>query len=237
MQRLHNSVTFVYGVIVGLAIREALVRTVPDILHLTQIVGWRANLEAFRLVLFLSLIVRFYFGSGTYFESVYLGENAPAPSLQTRVSYGIDFSSGLVHFLVFFAWSLTLTDHNRPWQGTGIFLWVLAVILAFDAVWYFANPSALTKDRIKLWAEFNLATLILAGILFFGVRAFTGNDVLAEECSFPLIALVSLIDYVELISGRDVFARVILRMLPSRFQKENPTVGGRTQPPDPQRPT
>src|SRR5258708_36586817 len=97
---------WLYGVIVGLAIKESLETVVrhlisppPGLLHDTLP-------ESSRLLVFLFLIIQFYLGAVWYFDEVY--ENPETAKDYTDKNYAVDFLFGLIHFLFFFAWALSI---------------------------------------------------------------------------------------------------------------------------------
>lgn len=148
------------------------------------------------------MIVRFYFGAVQFFDTVHIN-----PETEARVktkSYGIDFGMGLIHFLVFFAWSLTITDHGTRLLGLTTFLWLLIAILLYDIIWCFVNWISKfrdTIDEIKTWTVVNFLTVLFGSLLFFlPVRLLSDNYILAEEVCFILVGAVTLVDYAEMMS-------------------------------------
>jgi len=93
VRRLHSQVFFLYGVVVGLAIREALVRVGPDlVLFLSPKIQPRhLYLEALRLVVFFLAITTFYIGSHVFFDKVHLvtKQNGTFQNLTTRMIFGL----------------------------------------------------------------------------------------------------------------------------------------------------
>jgi hypothetical protein len=223
MQRLHAHAFWIYGVIAGLAIREALVRagshvflpSSPSFLP-ADVLPWKLHLEAFRLITFLMTITCFYFGSAFFFDKVYLNE-ATAPKFEKK-SYGLDYILGMVHFLVFFAWSLTLADHSRFRWGLSPFLLFMSAILLYDVVWFVASIRFDTMQELKLWTFFCVVVFFLAGVVFFFSKAVWGNDVIAEEASFIVVVLYLLGDLVELFTNRPFFSELIRMILPKDQQ-------------------
>ena len=211
MQRLHNHAFYLYGVIVGLAIREALVDTGPHVFIPSNVAPWKIHLEALRLIVFLATIGCFYFGAGVYFDKVHLGESSTNYS---KKSYGLDFVMGLIHFLFFFAWALTLTNHSRNSLGISPFYGFLSAVFLYDLVWLIANIRFDAAHEIKMWAVMCLIVWCLATGLFFTVRAITNNDVLAEEISLGLYACYLVGDAVELFSGKPFFLTLLQLLLP-----------------------
>jgi hypothetical protein len=123
MVRYHDHAFWIYGVIVALAIREALSTVIPHtipILAQSQITSQpepknQLILEAMRLVLFLAMTIRFYLGSCRYFDQVYCADDSAVKF--PHANYSMDFVLGLIHFLLFFTWSETLVKSrpSQPW--------------------------------------------------------------------------------------------------------------------------
>src|SRR6185295_4348586 len=103
-QPLHKHAFWLFGVLVGLAIKDALEATVPHLVEFSHIKDLLTPLQLLqpqsgdglypdlaRLVLFLILIVRFYLGSVFYFGDVYGDEDHPQ---EVKVKIGaIDHSA------------------------------------------------------------------------------------------------------------------------------------------------
>jgi hypothetical protein len=207
MGRLHTQAFWVYGVIVALAIREGLTRTIPHVVFQTTDPSWMLRLETWRLLIFLLMIIRFYLGGSIYFDKVYINEITSARI--KKKNYGIDFSSGMIMFIIFFGLSISITDHTRLQHGMSNFLWIVAAILFYDLIWLSANILNDTVRHIRLWAVINFLTLVLAALLFFLIREARGDVVLAEEWALSIIALISVLDYVEMMSATPIFAPVL----------------------------
>ena len=222
MPKAQNHGVWVYGVIVGLAIREALTKVIPQalpmladpqksaVLHIDAI---RATwLYSVRLVVFLAMIVRFYLGSATYFETVYCSEKSAENYPNTNP--GIDFLLGLIHFILFFVWSETLTEPERFADGLSGFLVILGTILAYDLIWWFVSVKYSTKETIRAWAVLNLLTLGASYGAFFIVGAHTGWGNRATECAafFPVLA-VTVADFGEMFSGTNLITDWIVKAL------------------------
>jgi hypothetical protein len=211
-KRLNTSAFFLFGVIVGLSIREALVRISPHLLLPSDVVGWQVRLEALRLVVFLFTIVCFYFGASHYFDKVYVNDDTAAKFI--KKSYGLDFASALVHFLIFFGWGTTATDHSRFSWGGGPFLLFLGAVLLYDLVWLLANRKNDSVQEIKIWTFMACAVSALAGLVFFLVRAISANDVIAEAFALIIVMVYILVDFAELVSGKTFSVDMIKKILP-----------------------
>lgn len=215
MQRLHSHAFYLYGVVVALAIREVLLRVgthafVP--VAGEQVESWKIHLEALRLVLFLIAITCFYFGSGVFFDKVYINPDT-AREFQKK-NYGLDFTIGLIHFLIFFAWSLTITNHSRNGWGLSPFFGFLSAIFLYDLVWLIANVRYDSLQEIKLWAFMSALVFFVGAVGFFVARSLLNNDAVAEEISFLIFGLYLVGDAAELFSGRPFFSELIKSLLP-----------------------
>ena len=235
MHRLHSHSFYLYSAIVGLAIREALAGAGKHVLiplspsesAALNYQPWQFHLEAIRLVLFLFTIAVFYIGCGLYFDKVHpkpkdqdLSQNLEEiesidgqPPKSPTKSYGLDFGMGLIHFLIFFAWALSITNHSRPFWGVSTFMIFLSAIFLYDLVWLMASIRLDSVQEIKMWA------IVCTGVWFFGAATFFvartwGNDVRAEEVSYIPYFAYLVIDTLELFSGRPFFLKWILRALP-----------------------
>jgi hypothetical protein len=214
VQRLHNHGFYLYGVVVGLAIREALTRSAPVLVHPLTAQPWMVRLEALRLVVFLLAISCFYFGAGVYFDKVHLNE-LTAQKYQTK-SYGMDFASGLIHFLIFFAWALTIGEYVPPYRfGISPFLFFLSAVFLYDLVWLAVNHDCESVQEIKMWALMSAVVFVLATVVFFACRTIWQNDLGAEELAFVVYLLYLIGDAVELFGDRPFFLPLIKKLLPN----------------------
>jgi hypothetical protein len=203
---LHKHAFWLYGVIVGLAIKEALASTVPDILNPTE-PKWEALLDFSRLVVFVFFTTRFFLGSAYFFEEVYTGPNAV---FYDKKNYFLDFLFGLAHFLLFFAWSLTIDFHQKDLEY--FFRYILAGLLFYDVLWLIMSRKYDTKRQITPWTALNVVTLILASGLFWVTRKLIGQNMIAESVAFVPVFIVSVIDMAELTSGRRLVAEFVIRI-------------------------
>ncbi len=212
MQNFHKEVFWIYGVIVGLAIREALVTTLHHLFLMPSVDPWQLHIEAWRTVLFLMMIIRFYFGSLIFFNDTYIDRGRSAEV--AIKSYGLDFFMGLMHFIILFAWSVTIVSHGpRRYFGLSNFLIVMAVVLAFDLVWWVFNSGYDTKKRIKLWTAVNLLTLGLSALVFLVVKVSTDNPQIAEEAAMVPVGMIAGVELLGMISERAIFAEWIRKLV------------------------
>jgi hypothetical protein len=211
MLKAHSHAFWVYGVIVGLAIREALVKVLAAPLS-SSATPHDMLLNAFRLLIFLGMIIRFYLGSAIYFEEVYCGPNALV-AYPTK-NYGIDFLLGLIHFILFFGWSETITSPDRFAHGLSSYLFTLGVILLYDFVWWAICFKYSTCRTIRVWAVLNGATVLVSYLvlLFLNTFAWFGN-VGNEMITLIPIGFMIIVDFGEMISGRNLITDYIVGIL------------------------
>ena len=177
---------------------------------------WQIRLEAYRLVLFLFTIACFYFGCGQYFEKVHIRSAASDPNATTKTSYGLDYGMGLIHFLIFFALAIAVTDHSRFRWGVSPYLIFLSAIFLYDLVWLAVSIRLDSVQEIKLWAWVCAFFWFIAAVVYFAARSW-GNDVVAEEASFIVFGLYLCGDVIELFGGKPFFLKWILKLLPSNL--------------------
>lgn len=156
----------------------------------------------------------FYFGSGVFFNRVHL--NPETAETFKKKSYGLDFVGGLIHFLIFFAWAIAITDHSRYTLGASLFLVYLGAIFLYDLIWLLVSIPYDSVREIKLWALMCTVVFFLATGLFLGVRTWKNNDVIAEEACFIIYFLYLLGDAVELFTERPFFSELIRWFLPEK---------------------
>ena len=215
MQRLHSHAFYLYGVIAGLSIREVLVRTGPDLfLFLSSKTElWKVHLEWIRLIVFFLAISCFYFGAGVFFDRVHV--DPKTAQAYKKKNYGLDFWFGLIHFLIFFAWALTINDYSRTTSGLSLFWIFLAAIFLYDSAWLLANFRYDTFQEIKLWAEICGAVVFLAGVVSIFFKFVLLKDaVVAEEASFCVFIVYLLLDLAELFTGNSIFSEWLKRLVP-----------------------
>lgn len=212
----HLQAQWLYGVVVGLSIREALNLVVPVLTNPnSSIPRWAVLLMITRLAGFMVMQIRLYLGSVAYFSEVYIDETTS--HLYTSKSYGLDFLIGLVHFLFLFAWATTLNDYqHREANGVSHYLTLGSIVLLYDVVWWFVNYRYDSSKCMQLWTLVNVTTFVVCVAIFFG----TGFDVVfREQACISVLAILSLIDIAEIIGDRRVIAnwleRVLVRATPN----------------------
>jgi len=230
MKDIHAGADFLLGVIVALAIERALESFLHGLNH-----NWLADplrplltaaemspelaqkcLEFARLILFMVMIVRFYFGWIFYSHKTHLEAGLPNP-----VAYRRDFFSALFHFALFYAWSLTITTRMRFWLILNPFLIGMAAVLLYDILWVrwlHATGSA------RKWAWRNGMTVVWCSVLLL-IFALTGRNLVAQFPAAALLAesllvllpvfLISRIDILETIKGADPEAKLFVLFGPA----------------------
>ena len=211
-----------YGVIVALAIEQALVRSVPHLIYAPFDDRKQMLPELFRLLMFLTVVVRFYWGAVQFLYTTYL-----KPAVSPDRVFAWDFLPGLIHFLGFFFWSFTLPIHARdgiPAPPQWLYLILLWCILAYDLFWIaltFRNPSRMAK----MWTAVNVITVLISALLFVVLKyPLNWNFADAEVVALVVVLFFSIMDLVELSTGRDWYARQLARLLPDALvsQPKNP---------------
>lgn len=165
-QEIHGHSFWLYTVIVGLSVEEALQHVLPHVGELSLSIQTDALLdivlEFIRLALFLTLIVRFYLGSVRFFSQGHLNEKADIDYENKNYTY--DFFFGLIHFSGFLALSLSIDSQKPFW----VWLFWLSFVLLYDFIWLFGCRKYDTKKIIKYWTYLNGFTFVLSFAFYFG---------------------------------------------------------------------
>ncbi|HYT82219.1 MAG TPA: hypothetical protein VEK86_02120 [Gemmatimonadales bacterium] len=227
--RFHQHAFWVYGVIVGLAIKEALSAVLPHLLEYFRTPpasAFASISEAWKLLVFLIAIVRFYIGSGLYFTEYHSdevvksevnndGNNDAATTIKSTVAsnasveggYVTDFLSGVLHFILFFAWSLSINLAPRPEQRFPftVFEIVLGVVLLYDLVWWLVCRGARSKTQVRYWALANLATFVLVLVVhLLAFCVFRASIPLAEGLALIPVFGISIFDILGMAKASEV---------------------------------
>jgi len=194
---IYKHAFWLYGVLVGLSIKNAVDSVLPDWIHLGTMSGivhprLGVYLEVLRLFTFLFMAIRFYLGSAYYFGLVHESEEAHV-NFRNR-SFGSDFVLGFLHFLGFVFLALTLHVHEG--EPLRLFPLGVAFILGYDVAWFVYSWLSKLDSRIKIkwWAIVNGATVIVAGLIYLLVERITANQVKAEIWAMWLVFIVTLLD-------------------------------------------
>lgn len=213
---LHPPAFGVTVVVVGLAIREAIIRVIPSATSLDSgeaaLPEWQMVLEALRVALFLVVLIRFYLGSVSYFQEVYFHPETAKKYIRTN--YWLDYFLGFVHFMLFFAWATTVNNNERNHTaGASHYLGFGSLVLLYDAVWLAASFRLSTFNRIKFWTVCNITTVALSASIFFTAKEVTSFDpVMREQLAMIPLALISVIDLAEIFNERPYLANAIKRL-------------------------
>lgn len=215
MREHHKEFFWIYGVLVGLAIREALTQTlhhafsipVPD-------AAWILHIEIWRTVLFMLMIVRFYVGAVVFFNNVY-GPSSP----QTQNNYYLDFLMGFTQFVLFYSWSVTIFSYSRSMKGFSYFLDVMFILLLFDFLWLVFNTRNDTFETIKVWTIVNSLTALISFACFLAsAKVFDVDVQVAEELALVPVGVVSVLGLTENVSGIPVFVKLLQSVMPRQIK-------------------
>jgi hypothetical protein len=219
---IHKHAFWLYGVVVGLAIKSALETSVPHLINPSRLSRelYRAGElvpfdhthisypEIVRLGVFLALIIRFYFGSAFFFGEAYEGDNAEQE--YPKKNYGLDFIFGFLHFCLFFVLALTIDIHTSPVYWFPV---LVGVILVYDLFWYGFSFTQDTSSLIFWWTVVNLLTALAAGLVYVLISGGTQNPLRAELWALWLVAIVSIVD-IGLMMIKKPFFEPITRISP-----------------------
>ena len=218
-ETLHEHAFWLYGVIAGLAIEEALGSVIPHLFTRAEVSGGASQdtkllfAAFFRLAVFLIVIIRFYVGSALFFESAHI--HVPEHARESKRSYALDFVTGLIHFLLFFIWAFSIDVHTK---GLRWFPALLALILLYDVLWVLIYLlKGLDKHPlVTFWTMINALTLLLAGLLYAWLRR---QPLVAEQVAFIVVIVASLVDLYEMMTGKESFFKRAIDHLHSSLQK------------------
>lgn len=226
---LRKEALWLFGIMVGLALKEALTSVMPHLIDPPD--GFRINHleELWRLLVFIVLAVRFYFGSAVYFHEAYarihpLPEgskpDAEPANRYSDKSFGTDFIFGFFHFVLFAITSLTLVNHTISFGKHDVlrqfsFIGLICFILIYDVGWLLINKSNSTYHLIKQWAVLNMVTVMATVSIFTGyfvvctIFAIPFNFFAAEALALLAVFIASSVDIIELIMGKTIFAKML----------------------------
>jgi hypothetical protein len=217
-QEIHKHSFWLYSVIVGLSVEEALRHVLPHVGELSLSIqpdeGMDIALEFVRLALFLCLVVRFYLGSVRFFYQAHINQHSDENYPNKNYTY--DFFIGLIHFSAFLALSLTIDSKQPFW----VFLFWLSFILLYDLFWLFVCRKYDTSKIVKFWAFLNGVTFVLSWLLYLGIAKFFSlfasdkNVEFWSQIFFMLpIFLISFADIKEVLKSEPVLATWFANLL------------------------
>ncbi len=186
---------WLYGIIVGLAIKDLLEYSLPHLIHRGADQSYLPHPqlgiypEVIRFFTALFLMIRFYLGAAFYFGLAHEADSAAREF--PRRNFGTDFVLGILHFLGFVILAMTINMHEPP---VFAFPLVVSFILGYDVFWYVFTFKLDTSDLTRWWAIMNAATLVLGGFLYLLIYVLTHDPVRAELYALWLVLLVTLLD-------------------------------------------
>jgi hypothetical protein len=212
----HKYYLWFYGVIVALGIREALTTVAPPLL-LEPFSSFHRVPEAVRLLAFLVMMPRFYFGCVFYFDETYFGETAQSLGADSlRRPYKVDLLTGFVHFLFMFFWSLTINTGNLYAYDI-----LLLMVLLYGWFWWLICRSP-KRDMVFWWTLVNTLTVVIAGAIYMLIRfPLSRVHLTAESSALVVVLFVSVLDLSGVTGGRLIFEDAIRKKLES-VRRERP---------------
>lgn len=215
---------WLYGVLVGLAIKAGLEGTLPHIIQFSRITelltpeqltrtqaAYGFYPDLIRLIVLLILVVRFYLGAAYFFGDVHqkprqseLDDEFPRrDSDPPKTNYALDFMSGFVHFLAFVILGLTIDVHITPLSWFPV---VVVFILLYDALWWvFSLSYPKTRKIIKWWALVNAVNVLASLLIFAALLLFKFSPITAELWSYSAVLIVSAYDIGAMMKGKPYF--------------------------------
>ena len=225
---LRQHAFWLYGVLVGLAIKAGLEGALPHIIQFNNLAevltqqqlarpeaqyGFYPDLV--RLILLLILIVRFYLGAAYFFGDIYpdkepsaepTSEQTGAETNDEKTNYALDFISGFAHFLAFVILGLTIDVHTTRVSWFPV---VLCFILLYDALWWvFSLPYNKTRRIIKWWAIVNAVNVGASLVIFLALLIFGVSNINAELWAYSMVLFVSAYDIGAMLKGRPYFQSI-----------------------------
>lgn len=207
---LYKNGLWFFAVMLGLAIRQSLADVVPHVFDPPAHDMKAVLAEVFRLIVFLIVSVRFFLGTVLYFERAY--GDPEADERYKRKSLGLDFLFGFLHYVLFFAWAMSIDLHKyqKHW-----FPVLMALILSYDIPWLIALRNMSTRRLVEMWARINTLTLLLSGLFYTVVRTTVKDVIWAEDAAFICVLFFSTVDMAEMVSGKEIIRRKVERFLAS----------------------
>ncbi|HJP91561.1 MAG TPA: hypothetical protein VJ875_06370 [Pyrinomonadaceae bacterium] len=227
---LRKNAFWLYGVIVGLAIKHALETVIghmldpsvhiylqPGVTLTKRLAYLDGGTEVVRLAVFLFTIIQFYLGSVWFFDKFYEGESVAYENNE----YATDFLFGLAHFLFFFGWALSINTHSGYLR---VFPILAIIILLYDSVWCRACKGRGNQQRyfeIRKWTLVNVGVVGLAVLTYllaihiaknyFDVQRSPIRHRIGEvAASVPILAF-SVVDIVGMIIGKQIIADLVIK--------------------------
>ena len=178
--------------------------------------SWLALL-VFRMLAFTPMIASFYFGSIKYFDEIY-GTAAPPSTDVNEFGRGfrVDLFSGIIHFALFYAWSLSVPALDKFIQYGGWsfspFLMMFVFVLIYDFFWlsfrwlatrHTTNAAWIEHDKtthkmIRSWAIRNLLIASWVVVVILVPWSFT-HPIRSEALALLPVIFLSLRDFKKIV--------------------------------------
>lgn len=252
---VHKHAFWLYGVVVGLVIKEAVTNVsehifpiaprVSDEFHyqvakalgiaLAEPLPSTATMrltDGCRLIIVLTICIRFYLGAAVYFESTYFEHDGSLKPTASDKDYMVDFVWGFVHFMLFLGLSATIEGHGQP---TVVFPILLAVVFGYSIAWYFGTGKNHDEERLIVrWATINALTLLIGGLTYFIIYTFNKDKTMAEWGAFIWVFGFSIFDIIETIMRRPLLENFFNRF--SKHKQQAQTIVESQNDPSPSSP-
>lgn len=224
---IHKHTFWLYGVLVGVSIKEALETSVshlvnPDRIDLSHLEAFHnfphpstgRYPEIMRLAVFLVLIIRFYLGTAYYFGVAY--ESRSSKVNYPVKNYGVDFMFGFFRFASFVVLALLMDIHTNPIHG---FPYLVGFILLYDALWWVTSLKRSTKVLLFWWAAVNVITVLFGGFLYVIWDSGAQRPITAEVVAFWVVIIPSLFD-IALMMVKRPFFRILRQLVPPDLEDD-----------------
>ena len=206
---IHKHAFWLYGVLLGLAIKQAIETTIPHLISPERLpaqiaraggiihfphpdTGFRDTgiyLEILRVTIVMALVIRFYLGSAYYYGKAY--EASDADEKYPKKNYGVDFVFGFIHFLAFLILALTIDIHTAQIRW---FPSVVGFILIYDFFWYASSFKQDTSELLVWWMMINGINALFSTVLYLIVERATDSVIKAEMWALIPVLIVSAFD-------------------------------------------
>ena len=176
-EKFRRGADFLFGVLIAVSLEKA----VEGFLHVAAH-SWTADpaapkseslplehpwswlvLLVLRMLAFTPMIASFYFGSIKYFDETY-GAAAPASTNANEFGRGfrVDLFSGIIHFALFYAWSLSVPALDKfiqygSWSFSP-FLMMFVFVLIYDSFWLSVRWLATRQTKNPAWVAHDQET-------------------------------------------------------------------------------
>lgn len=227
---IHKHAFWLYGVLVGIAIKHALDTTIPHIFDPSHIQGQLTATQLAqpqsqysfwpdlgRLLVFLILIIRFYLGSAFYFSDIHdassgydILDSSEEDAQPLVKNYALDFICGFTHFLAFVILAMNIDPHTKQLFWFPV---LVGFILFYDFIWWIFSLRYYSADYIFWWMIVNSGTLVISGIIYL-LAYYPGKRELltAEACALIPVVAVSAYDIGAMMLDKPYFESVRNRL-------------------------